>query len=349
MNKKLQVFVSSTYTDLIEERQAAVEAILDAGHIPAGMELFKAGNESQLQTIYKWIDESDVYILILGGRYGSIESKSGKSYTQLEYEYALTQNIPVFSIILSEAFLATKINLIGLPNVMEQENADKYNSFKKLVMSKMSKIVSDSKDIKIAIQPTLSTYISQYTLTGWIRDTTKCFANSDELDSYIVKRISSAEKCIYDLSWKDYYYNSAGRPNYNAYIKSQYAFLENITKAIEKGIFFKEIFTFPCNKKERMDKMQKLINYDNYSCGFFCSNQSINCFPKLHIIIIDDIEVIFANYDYNGNLCSSFDNNIVNILEKYFDECWSLCQKIKDYDGIHQDILNAAIEDFNKK
>lgn len=54
MNKKLQVFISSTYTDLIEERQAAVEAILDAGHIPAGMELFKAGNDSQLKTVYKW-------------------------------------------------------------------------------------------------------------------------------------------------------------------------------------------------------------------------------------------------------------------------------------------------------
>ena len=38
MTKKLQVFVSSTYTDLIEERQAAVQAILDASHIPAGME-----------------------------------------------------------------------------------------------------------------------------------------------------------------------------------------------------------------------------------------------------------------------------------------------------------------------
>ena len=94
MNKKLQVFVSSTYTDLIEERQAAVEAILDAGHIPAGMELFKAGNESQLKTIYKWIDQSDVYMLILGGRYGSIENKTGKSYTQLEYEYALSKGIP---------------------------------------------------------------------------------------------------------------------------------------------------------------------------------------------------------------------------------------------------------------
>ena len=56
MNKKLQVFVSSTYTDLIEERQSAVQAILDAGHIPAGMELFKSGNRSQLETIYKWIN-----------------------------------------------------------------------------------------------------------------------------------------------------------------------------------------------------------------------------------------------------------------------------------------------------
>ena len=79
MNKKLQIFVSSTFTDLIEERQAAVEAILDAGHIPAGMELFKAG-KSQMYTIRKWIDESDVYMLILGGRYGSIEEESGLSY-----------------------------------------------------------------------------------------------------------------------------------------------------------------------------------------------------------------------------------------------------------------------------
>ena len=84
--KKLQVFISSTYTDLIDERQAAVEAVLDAGHIPAGMELFKAGNDTQLSTIKRWIDESDVYLLILGGRYGSIEEDSGKSYTHLEYE-----------------------------------------------------------------------------------------------------------------------------------------------------------------------------------------------------------------------------------------------------------------------
>jgi len=40
--KKYQIFVSSTYEDLKDERQAAVEAILLAGHIPAGMELFSS-------------------------------------------------------------------------------------------------------------------------------------------------------------------------------------------------------------------------------------------------------------------------------------------------------------------
>lgn len=51
IRKRLQVFVSSTYRDLIFERQAAVEAILTAGHIPAGMELFTSGDESQMEVI----------------------------------------------------------------------------------------------------------------------------------------------------------------------------------------------------------------------------------------------------------------------------------------------------------
>jgi hypothetical protein len=49
--KRLQVFVSSAYTDMLLERQAAVESILKAGHIPAGMELFTAGDQTQLQVI----------------------------------------------------------------------------------------------------------------------------------------------------------------------------------------------------------------------------------------------------------------------------------------------------------
>lgn len=173
MNKKLQVFISSTYTDLMEERQAAVQAVLDAGHIPAGMELFKAGNESQLETICKWIDESDVYMLILGGRYGSVETKSGKSYTQLEYEYALSKKIPVFAVVVSPSFLTAKINSLGYDRVTEQDFPEKYKVFKELVMSKIIREVDDCKDIKIAIHSTLNDFMREYHLTGWVRDTSE--------------------------------------------------------------------------------------------------------------------------------------------------------------------------------
>lgn len=198
MNKKLQIFVSSTYTDLIEERQAAVEAVLDAGHIPAGMELFKAGNRSQLETIYNWIDESDIYMLILGGRYGTLELESQKSYTQLEYEYALSKNMPFFAIILSEKFLVSKINLIGLTKAMEQKYAYKYADFKSLVMSKIIREVDDCKDLKIAIYSTLNEYINDCELTSWVRSN----EISDYLKSeniFLTQKITELNKQIHQL------------------------------------------------------------------------------------------------------------------------------------------------------
>lgn len=169
MNKKLQVFVSYTYTDLIEERQAAVKAILDAGHIPAGMELFKAG-KSQMRTIQKWIDDSDVYMLILGGRYGSIESVSGKSYTHLEYEYALSKNMPVFAIVLDDAFLFTKAASCGENTIFDKGN--KYNSFKNTVESYIVKYVSNIDQISSVIHAQLNSLINddEYNLKGWIHN-----------------------------------------------------------------------------------------------------------------------------------------------------------------------------------
>lgn len=170
MNKKLQVFVSSTYTDLIEERQAAVEAILDAGHIPAGMELFKAG-KSQMKTIQKWIDDSDVYMLIMGGRYGSIESVSGKSFTQLEYEYALSKNMPIFAIVMDDNFLYTKASSCGENAIFEKGNTYKYNSFKDKVESNIVKYVSNIDQIPSVIHAQLNNIINDpdYNLIGWIK------------------------------------------------------------------------------------------------------------------------------------------------------------------------------------
>ena len=165
--KKLQVFVSSTYTDLIEERQAAVEAILSAGHIPAGMELFTAGDESQMAVIKRWIDESDVYLLILGGRYGSIENTTGKSYTHLEYEYAVAQGKAMFSVVIKPEALDMKAKLIGL--AATDSNGKELNAFRDEVTSKLVKFWEDKKDIKLAIHETLSDFAYRDGLIGWIR------------------------------------------------------------------------------------------------------------------------------------------------------------------------------------
>lgn len=168
--KKLQVFVSSTYTDLREERQAAVEAILTAGHIPAGMELFAAGDESQMKVIKRWIDESDVYLLILGGRYGSLEPKTQKSYIHLEYEYAIEKGKPFFAIVINEEFAKERVKAHPLGvGVFETENAAKLKEFRAQVASKMVRFWRDSKDIKLAILETMSEFSRREDLTGWVQ------------------------------------------------------------------------------------------------------------------------------------------------------------------------------------
>jgi hypothetical protein len=166
--KKLQVFVSSTYSDLIEERQAAVEAILSSSHIPAGMELFAAGDESQMTVIERWIDESDVYLLILGGRYGSIEKSTGKSYTHLEYEYALSKSKPLFALVINEKTFEDKVKTAGL-KIIEQENPGLLKEFRGIVLNNLVKFWDDKKDIKIAIHETLSDLSYRKDLNGWVR------------------------------------------------------------------------------------------------------------------------------------------------------------------------------------
>lgn len=98
MQKVFQVFVSSTFADLKDERQRVNETLAKAGHMPAGMELFPAADEQQLEYIKRVIDRSDYYVVIVGGRYGSLADDK-LSYTEKEYEYALERKIPVLALL----------------------------------------------------------------------------------------------------------------------------------------------------------------------------------------------------------------------------------------------------------
>lgn len=58
------------------------------------MELFPAANEDQWSLIKNVIDDCDYYMVIVGGRYGSVD-ESGMSYTEKEYRYALDAGLPI--------------------------------------------------------------------------------------------------------------------------------------------------------------------------------------------------------------------------------------------------------------
>jgi len=185
MQKKYQVFISSTYTDLIEERQEAVEAILNANHIPAGMELFKAGNLNQLQTIERWIDESDIYMLILGGRYGTLEPKSKKSYTHLEFEYALNSGKPIFALVLTNEML--KVKSLA-PNVRDEDvyeimNQEKYQEFKEYVAgpNRVVSMVKNIDQIKAAVFGSINDIERFNDLKGWIREENAILIQNNEI------------------------------------------------------------------------------------------------------------------------------------------------------------------------
>ena len=98
MDKRYQVFVSSTYTDLKEERQLVTQTLMKMDCIPAGMEMFPASDEEQFEFIKRVIDDCDYYLLIIGGRYGSVTSE-GISYTEKEYEYAVEKGLKVVALL----------------------------------------------------------------------------------------------------------------------------------------------------------------------------------------------------------------------------------------------------------
>lgn len=80
------------YKDLVEERQHVMTALLETKCTPVGMELFPATSLEQLEVIKRVIDDSDYYLLLLAGRYGSAPPDSLLSFTEHEFDYALSRN-----------------------------------------------------------------------------------------------------------------------------------------------------------------------------------------------------------------------------------------------------------------
>lgn len=164
MNKRYQVFISSTYADLKEERSKVIQTIMELDCIPAGMEIFPAIDQEQFEFITKIIDDCDYYILIIGGRYGSL-SEEGISYTEMEYDYALEKNIKII------AFIHENPDEISLSKSEKDEELriklDKFRN--KVRTNRLIKYWNRAEELPGLVALSLSKTIKTYPAVGWIR------------------------------------------------------------------------------------------------------------------------------------------------------------------------------------
>lgn len=177
IDRRHQVFVSSTYTDLIEERSEVMQALLELECMPAGMELFPAANDTQWEWIKKVIDESDYYIVIVAGRYGSTSKETGLSFTEMEYRYAVETGKPVI------AFLVEDPSKIQAKNLEQQASKiKKLEAFRDLVKGRLCKSYSSPSDLGAKVSRSITQLKKQYLKPGWIRaEILDSLATSDEV------------------------------------------------------------------------------------------------------------------------------------------------------------------------
>lgn len=162
--KKYQVFISSTYRDLVEERAAVTQCLLDMGCIPVGMEQFPASNMSQMEYIKMMLNDCDYYILILAGRYGSVDS-DGLGFTEKEYDYAIEKGIPVMSFVLHDIG-----KLVSDKREETGEGLQKLENFRKKVCEgKLVRFYSDCGSLQTAVAISLNRCIQDFPSVGWVR------------------------------------------------------------------------------------------------------------------------------------------------------------------------------------
>ena len=165
MEKRYQVFISSTFVDLQNARQEVSRALLRSECFPAGMELFPAADDEQFEIIKSYIDESDYYLIVSAGRYGSINGKTGLSFTEMEFDYALLKRKPIIALLHKDPHV--------LPND-QCENTDEgrraLEAFrKKLQFGRMVGFWEDAKDLGREVVHGLHNAKRRNPATGWVR------------------------------------------------------------------------------------------------------------------------------------------------------------------------------------
>ena len=142
----MKVFISSTVDDLRPEREKAIAVVERMGQAVA-MEKFFASNHQSKRVCLKWLQECDAMVLILGFKYGSIDSDEQISLTEIEYNAAKAFGLPIF------AFLKCDHQGNWQPQEAGKERLEKLLAFK-------SRVDDDRYRVRFVLPDQLATEIS---------------------------------------------------------------------------------------------------------------------------------------------------------------------------------------------
>jgi Domain of unknown function (DUF4062) len=106
MKRSLTVFLCSIYTDLTEERDRVLDAVRRLQLQPDSMESFGARADLPIETCLAEVRRSDILVVIVGHRYGSLVPNLNVSFSEAEYRegyrlgkpclvYLRDENVPV--------------------------------------------------------------------------------------------------------------------------------------------------------------------------------------------------------------------------------------------------------------
>jgi hypothetical protein len=185
MDTRYQVFVSSTFRDLQEERQAVMQALLELDCIPSGMELFPASDETAWELIKRVIDGCDYYVVIVGGRYGSRDAE-GVSYTEREFDHAVAQGIPVLGFVHEDP-----AEIKAGKTELDAEGQAKLGAFREKVQARHCKMWKNADDLGSKVSRALVQTMKLTPREGWVRGR---YASSPERINELRSRIDELQR-----------------------------------------------------------------------------------------------------------------------------------------------------------
>ncbi|KAF5433685.1 Tetratricopeptide (TPR) repeat [Candidatus Methanophagaceae archaeon] len=124
----MKIFVSSTYVDLKKYRAEAKQAIEESRNEFVGMETFPSHTHEPSEFCPERVEECDAFVLLVAYRYGDIPEGEKNSITQLEYEHARKNKIPVRVYLTDDEF--------SCPPKVTDENRERINEFRSLLSKK---------------------------------------------------------------------------------------------------------------------------------------------------------------------------------------------------------------------